>query len=272
MAAETVTLTREKETLLITLYAKAQESRFPDSLLNDRFAVEAVRKLDYDFAKLSVRHDDKVALAMRAHRLDGFTREFIAGHPEPTILHLGCGLDSRVFRIDPPASVRWLDVDYPDVIALRRRVYPERAGTALIGSSVTDPQWIAEVPAHRPVLIVAEGLLPYLRQDDVLRLFERLTGHFRSGEIAFDGYSRLGLWLIRRNRMVKATGAALHWSIEDPRQLERHVPRLRLVADHFTYDRAALGRFSWPGRLAIQIFRVIPALRNVGRLLRYRFG
>jgi len=272
MAAEAVTLTREKETLLITLYAKAQESRFPDSLLNDHLAADAVRRLDYDFARLSVRRDDMVALAIRAKMVDNLTREFIAGHPEPTILHLGCGLDSRVFRLDPPASVRWFDVDYPEVIALRRRIYPERAGTTMIGSSVTEPQWIAEVPPERPTLIVAEGLLPYLRQDDVPRLFERITAHVRSGEIVFDGYSRFGLRLIRRNRMVRATGAALHWSIEDPRQLERQVPRLKFIGEYFSSDSGYVGRFSWPGRLAIQIFRAIPALRNVGRLLRYRFG
>ena len=272
MTAETVTLTGEKETLLITLYAKAEESRFPDSLLNDRFAADAVRRLDYDFARLSVRHDDKVALAMRAKLFDNSTREFIAGHPEATILHLGCGLDSRVFRLDPSASVRWFDVDYPEVIALRRRVYPQREGYVMIGSSVTEPQWIAEVPPDRPTLIVAEGLLPYLRQDEVPRLFERLTVHLRSGEIVFDGYSRLGLWLIRRSRVVRATGATLHWSINDPRELERQVPRLKFIGEYFTYDSSHLGRFSWPGRLAIQIFRAIPALRNVGRLLRYRFG
>jgi len=272
MTAETVTLTGAKETLLITLYGKAEESRFPDSLLNDHFAADAVRRLDYDFARLSVRHDDMVALAMRAKLFDRVTREFIAGHSDATVLHLGCGLDSRVFRIDPPASVRWFDVDYPEVIALRRRVYPQREGYVMIGSSVTEPQWIAEVPPDRLTLIVAEGLLPYLGQDEVPRLFERLTAHLRSGEIVFDGYSRLGLWLIRRNRLVRATGASLHWSIEDPRELERQVPRLKFVGEYFTYDSAYLGRFSWPGRVAIQIFRAIPTLRKVGRLLRYRFG
>jgi len=36
-------------------------------------------------------------------------------------------MDSRVFRVDPPASVQWFDVDYPDVIDLRRSLFPERA-------------------------------------------------------------------------------------------------------------------------------------------------
>jgi len=102
MTAETVTLAKEKETLLITLYAKAEESRLPDSLLRDRFAAEAVRRIAYHFAKLKVRRDTMIGVAMRAKILDDWTSDFIARNPGATVLHLGCGLDSRVFRLDPP--------------------------------------------------------------------------------------------------------------------------------------------------------------------------
>jgi O-methyltransferase involved in polyketide biosynthesis len=47
-----VGLTKEKETLLITLYARAMDNRAADSILGDRWADEAVGRLDYDFAKL----------------------------------------------------------------------------------------------------------------------------------------------------------------------------------------------------------------------------
>ncbi len=72
------TLTEEKETLLITLFAKAGESRLPDSLLSDTFAAEAVRRIDYDFARLKVTRDMMVGLAMRARMLDDWVRAFIA--------------------------------------------------------------------------------------------------------------------------------------------------------------------------------------------------
>jgi O-methyltransferase involved in polyketide biosynthesis len=66
-------------------------------------------------------------------------------------------LDSRVFRLDPNAPVRWFDVDYPEVIEVRRRLYPQRAGYRMIGSSVTDPGFLDGVPRNRPAMIVAEG-------------------------------------------------------------------------------------------------------------------
>jgi O-methyltransferase involved in polyketide biosynthesis len=48
-----IQLAEEKETLLITLYAKAQDYRSPHSILNDRAADEVVRSLDYDFSKFN---------------------------------------------------------------------------------------------------------------------------------------------------------------------------------------------------------------------------
>ncbi len=276
MQTETVALTREKETLLITLWAKAGESLLPDSLLKDRFAAQAATRLDYDFARLKVDRDLMVGLAMRAHTLDGWTRAFLAEHNDAIVLHLGCGLDSRVFRIDPPAGVAWYDIDYPDVIALRQKLYPARDGYHLLGSSVTEHGWIAAVPRDRPAMIVAEGLLPYLPEEEVPLLLERLVQHCPSGEIVFDAYSPLGLKLIAIQPSIKATGAVLHWSLADPAELERQVPGLELVTeltayDPDGYDRRQIARMSWPARLAMQFFSLIPPLAHIGVLLRYRF-
>lgn len=276
MQTETVALTQEKETLLITLWAKAGESLLPDSLLKDRFAAEAAARIDYDFARLKVDRDLMVGLAMRAHTLDGWTRAFLAEHGDAIVLHLGCGLDSRTFRIDPPASIDWYDVDYPEVIALRRRLYPAHAGYQLIGSSVTERGWLEALPQDRPAMIVAEGLLPYLPEEEVPLLLERLVRHCRSGEIVFDAYSPLGLKLIALQPSIKATGAVLHWSLDDPAELERQVPGLELVTeltayDPDGYDPAQFARMSWPARFAMQFFSLIPPLARIGLLLRYRF-
>lgn len=276
MQTETVALTREKETLLITLWAKAGESLLPDSLLEDRFAAEAAARIDYDFTRLKVDRDLMVGLAMRAHVLDAWTRAFLADHRDAIVLHLGCGLDSRIFRIDPPVGIDWYDVDYPEVIALRRKLYPMRDSSHLIGSSVTEPGWLDGLPQDRPAMIVAEGLLPYLPEEEVPLLLERLVRHCRSGEIVFEAYSPLGLRLIALQPSIKATGAVLHWALDDPAELERQVPGLELVTeltayDPNGYDPAQIARMSWPARFAMQFFSLIPPLARIGLLLRYRF-
>jgi O-methyltransferase involved in polyketide biosynthesis len=79
--------------------------------------------------------------------------------------------------VAPPAGVRWFDVDRPEVIALRRKLYSESETYQMVGSSVTDPGWLDHLPAGGPVLIVAEGLLMYLTTADVYEFAHRHLGH-----------------------------------------------------------------------------------------------
>ncbi|TIP36868.1 MAG: class I SAM-dependent methyltransferase, partial [Mesorhizobium sp.] len=126
MAGERVDLTGARETLLMTLYGKALESRLPNSLLQDRFADEAVRRIDYDFSRLKVDGNLGLGFAIRAKTLDLCVADFLARYPDAIVLNLGCGLDTRIFRLDPLPGVDWFDVDYSEVIELRRRLYPPR--------------------------------------------------------------------------------------------------------------------------------------------------
>lgn len=270
---EKVALTGVKETLLITLYAKARESRRPDSLLRDTYAADAVERIDYDFGKLRVRRDDAVGIAMRALAFDRLVTDFVARHPDAIVLQLGCGLDTRIQRLAPPAGVRWYDVDYPDVIALREKLFPPRDGYTTIGSSVTDLDWLTRVPRDAPTLVVAEGLVMYLTEADVRDVFRAITAHASGGEIAFDVLSRLGLKLVQHNRMVRATGAVLSWSLDDPRRVETLVPPLKLIGEYAPYDpdSAEFKHFRLVTRAAIRLMNAFPPLRRLGRLLRYRF-
>ncbi|WAS99377.1 class I SAM-dependent methyltransferase [Nannocystis punicea] len=278
MTTEKVTLTAEKETLLITLAAKAGESRLPDSLLHDEQAARAVERIDYDFSRLKVDRNLMIGVSMRAHIFDGWTRDFLSRHPRATVVHMGCGLDTRVFRVDPGPAVRWIDVDYPEVIALRERLYPAREGYSMIATSVTAPGWIETIPADRPTLILAEGLMMYVGVEEAPRLIGRLLEKFEKngGELAFDGFSKRGARMILRHQAVKATGASMHWTIEDPHSLEREFSRLRLIDDYHAYDPKGydprqVARLSWAARVAVRLFTLIPALGRISRLLRYRF-
>lgn len=109
------------------MYGRALDAHSTHPVLADPTAIDVVGKLEYDFGRLGLRSSDGIAIAMRAKLLDRWTREFLALHPDATVVHLGCGLDSRVQRIDPGPGVRWFDVDQPQVIELREQVYPARS-------------------------------------------------------------------------------------------------------------------------------------------------
>ena len=119
-----IELTPLQKTLLITLGGRADEASMADSLLNDHFAEGARQQIDFDFSRLRLSHDGLVALAVRAHSIDQVITAFIGEHPAPNVLHVGCGLDSRVFRVDPSGEVCWWEIDFPEVIELRRQLFP----------------------------------------------------------------------------------------------------------------------------------------------------
>jgi O-methyltransferase involved in polyketide biosynthesis len=128
----------------------------------------------------------------------GGVKRFLGVHPECVVLHLGCGLDTRAYRINPSSKVDWYDIDLPDVIGLRQRIFPPRAGLHTIAASVTDPRLLDTIPAALPVLAIGEGLTPYLRAADGVAMLGRITEHFPSGELLFDGYSPAGVWGLQR--------------------------------------------------------------------------
>ncbi|HTX97253.1 MAG TPA: class I SAM-dependent methyltransferase [Mycobacterium sp.] len=268
-----VNLTGTEQTALVTLYGKALESRRPNSILADREADRAVRLIDYDFSKLRMRRRDQQSCARRSKAYDRRVLLFLDNHPDCVVLHLGCGLDTRAYRVDPPPTVDWYDIDLPDIIALRRRLFPPRAGVQVVGASVTDPGLLDAIPDDKPVLVVGEGLTPYLRRADGLAMLRRIVAHFPAGEMLFDGYSPTGVWMLQRYPPVKASGAQLDWSIGDPRELERAVPGVVFDCEWWVADADEIKRRYSPmyWRWTQVLFRITP-IRRLGRGLQYHFG
>ena len=223
-------------TMLCTLYLRAYESHAEHSILADHAAAEAVDRIEYDFDRM--RRDVRPAggqyiVALRARQLDEWAAAFLDRHPDAVVFHLGCGLDSRAFRLSVPPrnEVCWFDVD------------------------------VREVPADRPALIIAQGLLMYLTEDQVRQLLQRLTDRFPTGELLFDG---LAPWIVAAGRRL------FRWATRDPRELERWNPRLRYLE-----ETSGLSQFA---RIPVRSYRAlfhlcsaIPGVRDYNRYFRFAF-
>lgn len=268
MAGEKIVFDQEK-TLLDTLYAKAVDSRADKPILGDKYAADVVDEIDFDFGTTNVTPSNAGIVALRARQLDRWVAEFIADHPDAVVLHLGCGLDSRVNRIDPPPTVRWYDVDYPSVIDVRRRVCVSHAAAEPIGTSVTDAGWLDAVPADGPGLVIGEGLFMYLAEADGKRLIRRVTEHFPAGETVFDAFSRMWIRMERLNRLIQAEGG-VHWGIDDPRELEHGLP-LECVSAISAFAIPGSEQLAFPYRTIFRLFAAVPPLNRGVRLLRYRW-
>src|SRR5690349_2067410 len=145
-----VDLSGAPQTMLATFYAKALDAGLPRPILGDQLAREIAERIDYDWSKTSITAARSPAVTTRTAHFDRWTAQFLAVHPEAVVLHLGCGLDGRFFRLRPGPGVLWYDIDYPEVAQLRERLYPSAERYQVLAASVTDPDWLPDIPAERP--------------------------------------------------------------------------------------------------------------------------
>jgi O-methyltransferase involved in polyketide biosynthesis len=266
-----VDLSGAPQTMLATFYAKALDADLENPILGDRFAKEIVDRIDYDWKKTAITAGNSPSVTTRTAHFDNWSRQFLAVHPEAVVLHLGCGLDARFFRLDPGPGVEWYDVDYPDVVDLRRQLYPTRDHYHVVAASVTDPAWLNDIPTDRPVLAVGEGLTMYLTQEEGVALLRRIVDHFPSGELQFDAFNKLGIKSQWTNTVVRRSGATLSWGIDRPDDIIKAVPGVRLLARVSALESDDFARVPWYYRAMLNVMRLVPALRYVAQYHRYAF-
>ena len=270
-----ITLTGAQETLLATLYGRSEDAAGPQPILGDKWARQVVDNIDYDFAKLGMDAAACVGVAVRASLLDRWTSEFLSTHPSATVLHLACGLDTRGLRVQHGTGVRWIDVDLPDVVSLRRKLIPNPEGDyTLMAASVTKiEEWIDKIPTDRPLIVVLEGLTMYLRPEEGRRLFETIVKRFSGagGQLVFDAYGTIGIRLQSIVKPVKNTGSTLYWGIDDGKVLEEWCPGLKVVDEFRSCEMPGLQNLAFATRMQLWVMSWVPYLRDFGRMLRYQF-
>ena len=262
-----ITLTPEQETLLVTLYARSQPE---NPLFFDPKARDILDRVDYDFSRLHVPYKTVVLICQRAKKPDAVSRAFLAEHANGVVLHLGCGLDSRFWRVDN-GQVDWYDLDMPPVIELRRQFYPEHERYHPIASSVTDLDWTnAVAPKDRPVLVVAEGLLMYLAEADVKRLFLRLREVFPGCRLIADVFSKMTARSATRHPSLKQTGASIGWGIDDPREVEGWAQGIRLLEEWYFTQDPDLNRLNAGYRIAYKLAGAFKMVQRAHRIVYYQ--
>ena len=99
-----------------------------------------------------------------------------------------------------------------------------RAGVTYVGSSVTDPGWLDQIPTGRPTLVIAEGLLMYVSEREVRQLLDRMVDRFDSGELLFDTLARLAPEVSK-----VMTKGIIKWGIGDARDIATWNAKLRFL-------------------------------------------
>lgn len=256
------------ETALLTLYFKAQETKRPDRIIEDPKAIEILEKLGVDMSRFRDKRMSQVGTVIRVRRFDRQTRRILAEWDRPVVVHLACGLDDRFLRTDSGKGVQ-VDLDLPDVMAVRERFLPGSERNPQIGASMFETAWMDELleryPGHRFAFIM-EGVLMYLQEPDIQGLFRNLAQRFPGGELHFDAVSP---WMARNSKMhdsIREYGddVRFHWGLGGLRDIESWDPALKFGEAEY-YLNQELRRWGWA-----VLFNLIPPLARGAKMLLYK--
>ncbi len=167
----------------VALY-RAMESDRRDALFRDPYARRlAGERAERILAGMKRGREWAWPMIVRTAVMDELILRAIDRDGVTTVLNLAAGLDARPYRLPLPPSLRWVEVDFPDVIAYKQeQLAVERPVCVLeqVGADLTDVArrraLFAEIGgAGRPVLVVTEGLLIYLTREQVAALADDLA-------------------------------------------------------------------------------------------------
>jgi len=271
MDKKVIKLDKEKETLLIPLYGKAIESKKSKPVLKDNNAVEIVSKIDFDFSSLKIPSKTNTMMCLRAKLFDNFVTEFFKLYHECTVLHLGCGLDSRYNRINNP-NVDWYDLDYKEVIDIRRKFFSETEKYHLIPSSVTDLKWLEKVSSSDNNIVVAEGLFMYLKEEEIKELLLAIRSKIGVYTLIFDTYSVLTSKRVKNHPSIKRTGAEIRWGLDDPKEICNWDSGIKLGKQIYLTSNDEIQNLDYGTRLTYKIAHLFRIARNAQRILVYNIS
>lgn len=270
-------LTGVAETLMITLYARATETKRSEPILSDRKAVEIADQVDYDFSKYEKGWSSQLGCVIRARAYDQIVQNFLETYPSAVIINLGAGLCTRFFRVDN-GEVHWYDVDFPEVIALRRKFFEESDRRHFIAKSLLDFTWMDSIhrQPNQPMLVIYEGVAMYLSEADNRALLQQIEARFSPVEVLFDVLSRKSAKTTQQHDTVSKTNAEFKWGIDQSNELESWSPAIRLKQEVFYLSQFLdyPQRLPMPLRLIAQLFPFIPMalFKNSGRIVHLQVG
>lgn len=223
-------LNNESKTLFIPLLGKAIMSK-DNIFLHDSKAEEIISKIDYDFNSLKQSKWLSMYMSLRAMIIDELCNKYILKHHNVTIIHLGCGLDSRCLRVNQNFR-NWYDIDYESVINIRKKFYDIDSKHKMIGSSVIDFKWLEQIDNSQNMLIVMEGLTMYLSEEEMKSLITKINKKFGDVHLVFDAYSKIGVRSSKIKNPVNQMNAKVKYGIANPEEFLSLNDKLEYVATH----------------------------------------
>jgi len=236
------------QTAFLTLLCHALDAQSSRPFLNDVSAIktmdilkacflESDRLLYKRLLKDKVKSNLVAYTVLRAKKYDSYIRRFLDHYPDAAVINIGCGLDNRFERVDN-GRVTFYDLDLPDIINIKRQIFPGTRRYTQISKSVFDFEWMDQIE-NEHVILVAEGVFMYCREQDVKALFMHLQEKLNSPEIVFEVFSSKWLtgWRRRladfklKKQLKFGEGASYQFGIPDSDAIESWGKGMKLLEE-----------------------------------------
>jgi methyltransferase (TIGR00027 family) len=186
--SENATIQDVADTAFWVAHFRAKENERPQPLFRDPYAQQLAGARGKAFAdavpKVS-RYTEWTVLA-RTVIIDRFIEQAIQEGVN-AVINLGAGLDARPYRMNLPQNLLWIEADYPKIIEYKDDVLSsEQPSCSLIRIAID----LADGGKRRAflndyasdaksVLILTEGVIPYLTSDEAAALARDLFSQTR---------------------------------------------------------------------------------------------
>ncbi len=273
------------ETLLLTLYSHAIESKSKEPIIHDPEAVRIVEQLNKELlisknrlhrnlANGKTKKSLAVHISIRAKKYDEYVKEFLRKAPNGIVVNIGCGLDTRFYRIDNK-KVNFYDLDFPEVIEIKKKFISENDRYHFISSSVLDYDWILNLKKHEgPFIFLAEGVFMYLNKDEVKSLVLKLQSQLPGCELVCEVVNDIwlskplkGLVNFKMQKELKlGQGVTYNFGMRDSNEMEKWNSGIKLI-DDWSYFDASEKKLGF-----MKIFKYFQLLRKTQWTVHYKLN
>lgn len=217
------------KTLYIPLYGKASVSK-KGIILKDKKAEMIWEKEGFELKGKAKSKWLTYYMGMRSAVFDAWVKEKLIQYPSACVLHIGCGMDSRIERIGNRENA-WFDIDFPSVIEEREKYYQEHENYHMLCADASKTEWIAKLPENDNVIVIMEGVSMYLKLQELVQLMNALQKHFDNVHMFMDCYTEFAAKATKYKNPINSVGVQEVYGLDNPEYLEEQTG-IRFVAEH----------------------------------------
>jgi methyltransferase (TIGR00027 family) len=173
---------------------RMRDAEKPHPICGDGFAKLFMNEHGMEiFNRFGGERGPNVSNVARARYIDDLLRARLAAHPKLQVVLIGCGFDSRAFRLKGGS---WLELDEPQLIAYKNERLPAAQAPNSLRRIAIDfeneslAEKLQPLAAAVPTVVVIEGVTMYITADSLRATLEILHSLFPDHEVIADLMTR----------------------------------------------------------------------------------